>query len=249
MSPTLVAICGFLLLAVLHIAVPRVVVKARQRQLLAACRRRRAIVLSFDDGPSQLLTPLIVDRLDKAGVKGTFFVLGERVLGNERTVHALLRDGHEVGSHGHSHVHHFWSWPWVGVLDTRDGWRVLQETASQRPCDMAFRPPYGKLNLLSLLLILWRRAPIAMWTHDCGDARDSDKTLSGDVVDAVRRDGGGVVLLHDFDRVVATDNMQVLAKVDALLQLKREGFTFLRFSELLAPDPVPAIAEPVRAET
>jgi peptidoglycan-N-acetylglucosamine deacetylase len=242
MSPTLVALCACLLLGALHVVLPWLVLQARRRRLQAACRQRRAIVLTFDDGPSRLLTPLVVDRLNEAGVRATFFLLGERTLGNEDTVHEIARHGHELGSHGNTHVHHIWSWPWDGIFDTRAGWRILRATTGRGPHELPFRPPYGKLNLLSMLFVLWKRGPVAMWTHDCGDTRDSDQPASRDLVDAVRRDGGGVVLMHDFDRSTPAEGEQMLATLDAVLQLKREGFTFLRIGDLLSATERPSTA-------
>jgi peptidoglycan/xylan/chitin deacetylase (PgdA/CDA1 family) len=235
MSPTLLAICACLLLGVLHVVVPRLVLQARRRKLLVACRSKRAIVLTFDDGPSRVLTPLVVERLTRAGVPGTFFVLGERLAGNEHTVKDMLAHGHELGSHGSTHVHHIWSWPWDGVLDTQDGWEAVRATTGRSPQEVPFRPPYGKLNLLSLAWVWWHRASIAMWTHDGGDTRDYDNLAPMALVDAVRRDGGGVVLMHDFDRSMPDEGQQVLAKLDAVLQLKREGFSFLRITDVLRP--------------
>ena len=244
MSPTLFAVLAFVLLGTLHVVLPRLLLQARRRQLQARCRQLRAIALTFDDGPSPVLTPLVVERLNRASVPGTFFMLGERVADNESTVRHVLQNGHQIGSHGSTHVHHIWSWPWDGFFDTRDGFNVLRAATGASPNETPFRPPYGKLNLLSLLLVWWRRAPIAMWTHDSGDTRDKvgDRPAISELVAALRRDGGGVVLLHDFDRGVAAESQQVLAAVDAILQLQNEGFTFRRFTDVLpaAEQPSPA---------
>jgi len=242
MSPMFVALIAAVLVGVLHVVVPRLVLQARRRQLHAACRQQRAIAITFDDGPGHLLTSLVVQRLAAAGVPATFFVLGERVKGREATVRELVRAGHQVGSHGNTHVHHIWSWPWDGVFDSREGWRALRDAISAEPHELPFRPPYGKLNLLSLLLVLWKRAPIAMWTHDSGDSWDSDQLPAADLAAAIRSNGGGVVLMHDFDRSIAADNQRVLAKLDAVLQLQREGFTFVRATDLLAPAAKPSTA-------
>lgn len=233
MSPTLIALTAFAVLGVLHFVVPWLLLRSRRRSLQQVCRQRRVVALTFDDGPSRVLTPLVVDRLTKAGVPGTFFVLGERLEHNTEVVKGLVAAGHQIGSHGCMHVHHVWSWPWDGVLDTWAGWRAVRRATGLSPDQIPFRPPYGKLNLLSLVWVLWNRAPIAMWTHDGGDARDSVRLASTELVDEVRQAGGGVVLMHDFDRSMPDEGQQVLAKLDAVLQLKREGFSFARVSDLL----------------
>lgn len=39
----------------------------------------KVVALTFDDGPSELRTPLLLDILDKHQVKATFFMLGENI--------------------------------------------------------------------------------------------------------------------------------------------------------------------------
>lgn len=234
MSPTLITLCVFLALGLVHLVVPRLVLQAGRRRLREACRKRRAVAITFDDGPGRLLTPLVVKRLAEAGVPATFFLLGNNVRGNEDIVEEMLKHGHEIGSHGNLHAHHIWSWPWVGLVDTRDGWRRLNDMTGGTAHVIPFRPPYGKLNMLSLLWVIWHRTPVAMWTHDGYDTRSGTDSVPEDLAESIRRTGGGVVLLHDFDRSLPNAAQQVLAKLDAVLKLRQEGFAFVRVTELLA---------------
>jgi peptidoglycan/xylan/chitin deacetylase (PgdA/CDA1 family) len=57
------------------------------------------VYLTFDDGPSGTITPQILDILDSYGVKGTFFLHGHRIKGNEAIVRRLIREGHAIGNH------------------------------------------------------------------------------------------------------------------------------------------------------
>lgn len=232
MSPTLVALGAIAVLGVLYAAVPRLLLQASRRRLAARARQRRAVALTFDDGPGRELTPRVLERLDAAGVPATFFVLGCNVPGNEALIAEIERRGHEVGSHGSLHVHHLWSLPWAGVFDVRDGWRALRSAVAVAPRSRPFRPPYGRLNLLSWAWARWIGAPILMWTHDSDDTRLGRRRSPQEVADAVRTSGGGVVLLHDFDRQGATQE-DVLARLDAVLALRDEGFVFVRTTELL----------------
>jgi len=191
-------------------------------------------VITFDDGPGRLLTPLVVRRLGEAGVPATFFVLGNNVRGNEDVVEAIVAAGHEIGSHGDQHVHHVWSWPWAGLLDTHAAWRRLHDLTGLDAPRIPFRPPYGKLNLLSWLWVLWHRTPVAMWTHDSYDTAQGADVAPEALAASLRDAGGGVVLLHDFDRSIPHADQKVLAKLDAVLALREHGFRFLRVGELLA---------------
>lgn len=235
-------------IAALYVFVPRFVLWRNRRRLAAACREQKAIALTFDDGPGRFLTPLVVQRLAEAGVPATFFLVGSNVRGNEGAVAELHERGHEVGTHGDRHVHHLRSLPWTGMLDTRSAWETVGAVAGRDGRQIPYRPPFGKMNLLSLLHVVWERTPIAMWTHDGSDTRP-DVCLSPEgLAWSLRAAGGGVVLLHDFDRSTREPEADVLAKLDAVLALRSEGFRFVRVGELLggsgaeASRPLPASA-------
>jgi peptidoglycan/xylan/chitin deacetylase (PgdA/CDA1 family) len=57
------------------------------------------VYLTFDDGPSRTITPQILAILDSYGIKGTFFLHGSRIKGNEFLVRRMVREGHAVGNH------------------------------------------------------------------------------------------------------------------------------------------------------
>jgi len=57
------------------------------------------VYLTFDDGPSSTVTPQVLDILARYGVKGTFFLHGSRIKGNEAIVQRILREGNAIGNH------------------------------------------------------------------------------------------------------------------------------------------------------
>jgi len=61
-----------------------------------------------------------------------------------------------------------------------------------------FRPPCGKLTLPTAWHVRRRGAPLAWWTIDGGDTHDYMPAAQA-VDECLAREGGGVVLLHDFD--------------------------------------------------
>jgi peptidoglycan/xylan/chitin deacetylase (PgdA/CDA1 family) len=63
------------------------------------------LTLSFDNGPTEDVTPLVLDVLARREVKTTFFVIGEKLvqagnLGQAERAHA---EGHWIGNHTWSH--------------------------------------------------------------------------------------------------------------------------------------------------
>ena len=82
------------------------------------CRWRGPLVpkvaLTFDDGPSPVTTPRILDQLDELGLGATFFCLGREVEWHPEVVAEIARRGHGIGTHGYEHEHHLARSPrWV----------------------------------------------------------------------------------------------------------------------------------------
>ena len=63
------------------------------------------LTLSFDNGPTEDVTPRVLDVLGRRGVKTTFFVIGEKLTqpGNRRHAERAHAEGHWIGNHTWSH--------------------------------------------------------------------------------------------------------------------------------------------------
>lgn len=65
-------------------------------------KNRKAIALTFDDGPSPS-TPELLDLLDQYGAKGTFFQCGMHVRRLRDISRSIVAAGHEIGNHTDTH--------------------------------------------------------------------------------------------------------------------------------------------------
>lgn len=74
----------------------------RINNIYSSCEEKRAF-LTFDDGPSKTVTPLILDVLKQENIKATFFVLGSRVEYNPEIINRIFEEGHYIANHGYSH--------------------------------------------------------------------------------------------------------------------------------------------------
>lgn len=63
----------------------------------------KTVYLTFDDGPSENITPLILDLLNQEKIKATFFVLGTNVDRYPALVQREYSEGHFIANHGYSH--------------------------------------------------------------------------------------------------------------------------------------------------
>jgi peptidoglycan/xylan/chitin deacetylase (PgdA/CDA1 family) len=67
-------------------------------------RGSNKVALTFDDGPSPALTPLLLDILKKYNVKATFFMMGQNITTETYPIiERALREGHLIGAHSMHH--------------------------------------------------------------------------------------------------------------------------------------------------
>jgi len=202
-------------------ALPLVVKLAEVRALRRRCRLTRTLVLTYDDGPGAELTPAILKLLAEADARATFFPTARSALANPELLSQVAAAGHEIGCHSAAHLHAWKVLPWRAMRDVRAGFRALTRWVEP---DGLYRPPYGKINLPTWWAVRRQRAAFAWWTVDSGDTHATLPNPQA-VVAAVRGDGGGVVLLHDFDRnppTRAARHAHVLEVTAGLLRLARD---------------------------
>ncbi len=151
-------------------------------------RSRRAVALSFDDGPSPAQTPAILATLDRLHAHATFFEEGRHVLGREALMRQILAGGDEIGNHSFDHRRD----PGYGELAATD--RLIREATGFEPC--LFRPPYGLIG--GRVAGAARRTGLetVLWTLDSGD--DRHPGVAAIRANVVRRaKPGAIVLMHD----------------------------------------------------
>ncbi len=61
------------------------------------------VALTFDDGPSPVYTPQILDILKKNNIKATFFVMGPLARKYPNLIKRMAAEGHAVGVHAMTH--------------------------------------------------------------------------------------------------------------------------------------------------
>jgi peptidoglycan/xylan/chitin deacetylase (PgdA/CDA1 family) len=154
-------------------------------------------VLTLDDGPDEDATPAVLDALDAAGARATFFLVAEQLADHPEIGREILRRGHEVGLHGFGHERHDRIPPERSIADVNAGFEAVRDALGVRP--RFYRPPFGKMSdasmnacvALSLLPVYW-----SAWGHDW-EAVSAERIAS---LACAQLDDGGVLLLHDSSR-------------------------------------------------
>ena len=66
-------------------------------------KNEKIAYLTFDDGPSKVVTPKVLAILENYGVKATFFVVGNMAEKNPEILKNVYEAGHTIGNHTYSH--------------------------------------------------------------------------------------------------------------------------------------------------
>src|SRR3954463_4240192 len=69
-------------------------------------RVEQGVAFTFDDGPDPDGTPEVLDALDEARAKATFFLVGEQVEAHPALAREIVSRQHEVQAHCYDHTHH-----------------------------------------------------------------------------------------------------------------------------------------------
>lgn len=216
-----------------YIVVPYVYIKWLRHRQARRMKAGSSIALTFDDGPGARLTPAILDLLDEYNARATFFMLGRNVKGQEDLVRAVADRGHEIGTHSYDHLHGWRVWPTRAIADIQRGQNEIKRILNTKRV-LAFRPPCGKVNLLTLGYLLVKRIPICMWTLDTRDTWGTNDRDITQIEEAIRLSGSGISLAHDFDRTESSLDEYILSTIRSILDYaKNAGIQLVTMTEAL----------------
>lgn len=150
--------------------------------------------LTFDDGPDPAYTPALLDALEAAGASATFFVVGERVPGNEELLGEIEARGHEVALHGMTHRRHDGLGEAEARAELSDGLAAIAAASVTAP--RWYRPPYGGSSAILARLCEELGLGLAYWSSW---GQDWEPIGAERIAELVGRDlePGAVILLHD----------------------------------------------------
>ena len=183
------------------------------------------VAITFDDGPSSVTTPRLLDGLKERGVKATFFLVGSMAADNMSLVRRMAEEGHQLAVHTYDHSSQ------TGLTGLSQSEFDLQVgstrdllTAITGQTQFMLRPPYG---FVDAGVNEWANAPIILWSVDPEDWADRNTARIVEHVLSNVKDGD-IVLLHDI----------FSASVDAALQiidaLQAEGYELVTVEQLFA---------------
>ena len=195
-------------------------------------RTRRAIALTFDDGPSES-TPELLRILASHGVQATFFQCGVNVRRLPQVARQVAAAGHEIGNHTETHPRLNFKPRDFIRRELAQAQESIQQATGVRP--RYFRPPYGirwfglgevqrQLGLTSV-----------MWTTIALDWKWDSKRIVPRLLDGAQN--GAIFCLHDGRGAQSNPDIRsTLESVrEVLPKLMEQGFHFEKVTDILCP--------------
>ena len=183
---------------------------------------RPQIALTFDDGPSDV-TMRVLDVLEQAGAKATFFAVGERVAQHVPQLRRMATGGFQIGNHT-------WSHELIDKIPAEELRSSLARTADaiREACGVApavMRPPGGNWSDEALAVLADMGLPAVFWNVDPRDWEERNaQNIVGHVLDEA--EDGRVVIMHDLYE-------QTAEAVEAIVpELVSRGFELVTVDEL-----------------
>ncbi len=181
----------------------------------------KKIALTFDDGPSPVWTPKLLEGLKKRGVKATFFVTGENAERYPEIIKKMYKDGHIVGNHTYSHVQLTAIKESRAIEELSKTNEIIFQLTGEYP--EYVRPPFGEItdsmeDKLDMMTILWNVDPLD-WTTE------SKNQVVRKVVKNAEENA--IILLHDNYK------SSIEAALEIVDILQKEGYEFVTVDELI----------------
>jgi peptidoglycan/xylan/chitin deacetylase (PgdA/CDA1 family) len=191
---------------------------------------KKAIYLTFDDGPTPEITNFVLDELKKYNAKASFFCIGKNIQNHPDIFKRILLENHAIGNHTQQHLNG-WKTKKTDYIDNilacehaiLNTSEMVQEARTKHQEAKLFRPPYGKIKGSQAKELNRKGYKIIMW--DVLSA-DFDRTISNEkclqnVVENIKN--GSIIVLHDS--VKASKKVRfVLPKI--LKEFSDKGFVF-----------------------
>ena len=193
-------------------------------------RERRAVSLTFDDGPDPEWTPRVLDVLAREDVRGAFFLIGQRARKAPEVARRIALAGHDLGNHTWSHASLWRCGPDHTEREIGDGHAAIADAAGAPP--RFFRPPWGKTNLAMFGVARRLDTPCVFWTVQPESRRPvepAEQARHG----IARARAGAIYDLHDADGVPGAGARLVEYLPTLVAGLRAQGYALVPLRELL----------------
>lgn len=151
------------------------------------------ILLTFDDGPANGSTEIILSSLSQQKIKALFFCVGNNIEQNPSLVKEILDEGHLIGNHTFNHkrltrISNDEAIKEIGLVND-----LLKEKFNYEV--KYFRPPYGRFTISTGKILREKNLECVMWSLLTEDYKNSFETVKFAVKKFLKNNS--IIVLHD----------------------------------------------------
>ncbi|QOY37572.1 polysaccharide deacetylase family sporulation protein PdaB [Anaerobacillus isosaccharinicus] len=226
----IVVVAAFFTAGVLYVERSQITVfspSAEATAIYKAETSEKKIALTFNISWGEEKAIPILDILkDEEINNATFFLSASWAERHPDIVERIVKDGHEIGSHGYRYEN-YPQWEDEKVRkDIQRAHQTLYELTNKAP--KLLRPPNGNFDKRVLKIAEAQKYKLIHWSIDSKDyGNPGVEQIISNVMDNVT--GGDIVLFHASDRVKQTHK----ALPTIIDHLKDKGYEFVSVSELI----------------
>lgn len=184
----------------------------------------KVVALTFDDGPSEVRTPALLDILNEYDIKATFFMLGENIEKYPDIAQEVFNQGHLIGNHSYDHPRLIFkssSFITEQILRTE---KLIQDLGQEEV--LYFRPPHSSKYIVLPLTLQSMDKKLVTGTYDPPSQYISPlnaEKVANEVIENTQP--GSIIYLHDGK---SSDKEQFVESVELIIVgLKDKGYSFV----------------------
>lgn len=192
-------------------------------------KSEKFLSLTFDDGPDEKYTEKLLDLLKRYNIKATFFVVAKFVEKNSSIIKRMEEEGHTIGLHSLEHQNGLIRGPLYTNKDFEESIKIFKNL---KISVKSFRPPWGHLNLTTLVNLKKYNLNLVLWDVIIGDWKSdiSSDEISKRLLNETKNKS--IICLHDG----RGKNEAPLRTIEALEKTLpiwlEEGYEFITIGEL-----------------
>ncbi len=188
---------------------------AVRRLKISRCRQ---VLLTFDDGPHEDITPQVLERLETHNARAIFFVVGDRIKRSPAMLKTIIEKGHWLGNHTYTHTTNRKLRYAEYLNELHKCEELIIENTGSAP--RFHRPPMGLITPATILSPKQLNLTTVMWSLSSEDWRLHEESETNQKANELcqKVKSRDIILFHD-------ERAPTLTILDILLpHLEQRGF-------------------------
>lgn len=223
----MISIIGILILS--YGIIPTFYYKFKGTPIIKDVEEKKFLSLTFDDGPDKKYTVELLDLLKKYNIKATFFVVAKFAEENNEIIKRMEEEGHTIGLHSLEHKNALLNGPLYTSTDFKESLKIMRKLNINVKF---FRPPWGHLNLSTVINLKKYDLKLVLWNVIIGDwkADITSDEISNRLI--MKSKNKSIICLHDGRGENEAPRRTIEALEKTIPIWIKEGYEFLKIGEL-----------------